>query len=256
MSSWLLPSPRLSYSFGVLPILRTTLLGSVFLTLALLAGFALHEPARPHLSHVVAPARGPLIETNEHPEWKQFLVQAAFRRADELERLRDLPASPMIIEAAIEPAVITTENVEVTLAPEKADAPAAQVAALAPERNPEVMEDITASIDEKPAGMMPVEIGASSSAELPLTEQEMLPQVRQPETLKLDDIQSAAPLEAEVRPAMTVERLPESRPKIEPKLERKRIVRVKKKPPAKPVAEPAVPGLLSTIFGDRQSRTQ
>jgi hypothetical protein len=225
----------------------------VFLTLALLAGFALHEPARPHLSHVVAPARGPLIETNEHPEWKQFLVQAAFRRADELERLRDLPASPMIIEAAIEPAVITAENVEAALTPEKADAPAAQVAALAPERDPEVMEDITASIDEKPAGMMPVEIGASSSAELPLTEQEMLPQVRQPETLKLDDSQSVVP-EAEVRLAIAVERPPESRPKIEPKLERKRVVRVKKKPPAKPVAEPAVPDLLSTIFG--QSRAQ
>ena len=255
MSSWLSPSPRLSYSLGVLPILRTTLLGSVFLTLALLAGFALHEPARPHLSHVVAPARGPLIETNEHPEWKQFLVQAAFRRADELERLRDLPASPMIIEAAIEPAIIKAENVEVTVAPEKADVPAAQVAALAPERDPEVMEDITASIDEKPAGMMPVEIGASSSGELPLTEQEMLPQVRQPETLKLNDSQSVVP-EADVRLAIAVDRLPESRPKIEPKLERKRVVRVKKKPPAKPVAEPAVPDLLSTIFGDRQSRAQ
>ena len=231
----------------------------MFVTLALLAGFALHEPARPHLTHVVAPARGPLIETNEHPEWKQFLVQAAFRRADELERLRDLPASPMIIEAAIEPAVIEAENVDVTLAPENADAPAAQVAALAPERDPEVMEDITASIDEKPAGMMPVEIGASSSAELPLTEQEVLPQVRQPETLKLNDSESVVP-EADVRLAIAVERLPESRPKIEPKIEpkldRKRIVRVKKKPPAKPVAEPAVPDLLSTIFGDRQSRAQ
>ncbi len=235
----------------MLPILRTTLLGSVFLTLALLAGFAVHEPARPQLSHVVAPARGPLIEANEHPEWKQFLVQAAFRRADELERLRDLPASPMIIEAVIEPAVIKAENVEVTVAPEKADEPAAQVAALAPERDPDVMEDITASIDEKPTGMMPVEIGASSAAELPLTEQETLPQVRQPETLKLD-IQSAVQSDVDVRPMATVERLPASRPKIE----RKRIAQAKKKPPAKPVAEPTVPDLLSTIFGDRQSRTQ
>jgi hypothetical protein len=256
MSSWLSPSPRLSYRLGVLPILRTTLLGSVFLTLPLLAGFAVHEPARPHLSRVVAPARGPLIEANEHPEWKQFLVQAAFRRADELERLRDLPASPMIIEAVIEPAVIKAEDVEATAAPEKADEPAAQVAALAPERDPDVIEDITASIDEKPTGIMPIEIGASSSAELPLTEQEILPQVRQPETLKLNDSPSAVPSEADIRLAVTVERLPESRPKIEPKLERKRIARVKKKPPAKPVAEPAVPDLLSTIFGDRQARTQ
>jgi hypothetical protein len=239
----------------VLPILRTTLLGSAFLTLALLAGFAVHEPARPQLSHVVAPARGPLIEANEHPEWKQFLVQAAFRRADELERLRDLPASPMIIEAAIEPAAITAETIEVTAAPEKADEPAAQVSALAAERDPDVMEDVTASIDEKPSGMMAVEIGASSSAELPLTEHETLPQIRQPETLRLNDSQPTVP-EADVRLAVTVERLPESRPKIEAKIERKRIARAKKKPPAKPVAEPAVPDLLSTIFGDRQSKTQ
>jgi hypothetical protein len=223
----------------------------VFLTLALLAGFAVQEPARPHLGHVVAPARGPLIEANEHPEWKQFLVQAAFRRADELERLRDLPASPMIIEAVIEPAVVKAENVEAAMAPEKEDEPAPQIAALAPERDPDVMEDITASVDEKPTGILPVEIGASSSAELPLTEQEALPPVRQPETLKLD-VQSAVQPDVAVRPATMVERLPESRPKIE----RKRMVRVKKKPPAKPVAEPTVPDLLSTIFGDRQSKTQ
>ena len=227
----------------------------MFLTLALFAGFAVHEPARPHLSHVVAPARGPLIEVAEHPEWKQFLVQAAFRRADELERLRDLPASPMIVETVIEPAVIKAENVEATVAPEKADEPVAQVAALAPGHDPDVMEDITASIDEERTGTMPIEIGAASSAELPLTEQEMLPQARQPETLKLNDTQ-VVPAEADVRLAVTVERLPESRPKIEPKIERKRIVRVKKKPPAKPAAEPTVPGLLSTIFGDRQSGTQ
>ena len=255
----------------MLPIVRTTLLGSVVLTLALLAGFAVHKPARPHLSHVVAPARGPLIEANEHPEWKQFLVQAAFRRADELERLRELPASPMIVEAVIEPAIIKAENIEVTVAPKTADEPAPQVAALAPERDPDVMEDITASVDEKPTGMMPVEIGASSSAELPLTEQEMLPPVRQPETLQLNDSQPAVSPDADDRPAVTVVRLPESRPTIEPKIkpkieakieknepkiERKRIVRTKKKPPAKPVAEPAVPGLLSTIFGDRQSSSQ
>ncbi len=246
----------------MLPILRTTLLGSVFVTLALLAGFAVHEPARPHLSRVVAPARGPLIEANEHPEWKQFLVQAAFRRADELERLRDLPNSPMIIEAEIEPAVVEPENVDAAVAPEKADgpAPAPQVAALAPERDPDVTEDITASIDERPSGMLPVEIGASSSAELPLTEHEALPEVRQPETLKLNDSQSTVPPEADVRVAVAVERLPQSRPKIETKtgtkVERKRIARLKKKPPAKPAAEPTVPGLLSTIFGDRQSGTQ
>lgn len=263
MSSWLSPSPRLSYSLGVFPILRTSLLGSVLFTLPLLAGFAVHEPARPHLNHVVAPARGPLIEAAEHPEWKQFLVQAAFRRADELERLRDLPASPMIIEAEIEPAVVEAENVEAAVAPERDVEPTAQVAARAPERDPEVMEDITASIDEKPTGMLPVEIGASSSAELPLTEHETLPEVRQPETLRLNDSEPALQ-EAEIRVAVAVERLPQSRPQVDrktatkttPKVQRKRIAQVKKKPPAKPAAQPAVPNLLSTIFGDRQPNTQ
>ncbi len=177
--------------------------------LALLAGFAAREPSRPHLTQVQKPARGPLIQADDHPEWKQFLVQAAYRRADELERLRDLPASPMIVE-------------EVVAAPVED-----KVAALPSQSNPDVKEDFTGTIDDKSNGVMPIEIGEASSVELPLSEQEILPPVRQPESLQ---------------------KLNDSQPKA-----RAKTARLKSKPPAKPGAQPAVPDLVATVLGERLS---
>jgi hypothetical protein len=214
MAGWLAQSTRINYELRVLPILRTTLLGSVVATLALLAGFAAREPARPHVARVAAPARGPLIEAAEHPEWKQFLVLAAYRRADELERLRDLPVTPMIV---IEEAAPATDAV-----PD----PAPAVAALTPKVDAE-SEEITGAIEEQPSGIaMPMELGEASTTELPLSDKELIPPTRQPESLKRQNQSERKP------PA-------------------KRAARLKSKPPAKP---PAEPDLLTRIFGSRPAQ--
>jgi hypothetical protein len=158
MASWLPDVPRINYELRVLPLLRTTLLGGVFATLAVLAGFAAREPAQPRLARMDLPARGPLIDAAEHPEWKQFLVQAAYARADALDRLRELPQTPA------------------------SDDKVAMIAPFVDDRS----EEITGAVEEKP-GVMPLELGEASSTELPLAEYELMPPVQRPESLKLQN---------------------------------------------------------------------
>jgi hypothetical protein len=46
------------------------------------------------VAHVEALARGPLLDRETHLEWRQLLIRAAFKRAGELERLREIPDTP------------------------------------------------------------------------------------------------------------------------------------------------------------------
>jgi hypothetical protein len=184
-----------------------TFMGGVLVMLALLAGFVAPAPNPP--GHVARLARGPLIEAAEHPEWKQLLVQAAYRRADELERLRNMPDEPEIV--LVKPAII-----EAASAPE-------QLASLPATPAESELNDVTGSIDETPSMTIPVEIGEASSIELPLREQDLQPPVQVPATLK--------------RPNQSQRKLP-ARPRI-------KNAKVRTKPPVQP---PPMQDFFSALF--------
>lgn len=148
------------------------LAGGVLAIVALLAGFA--APAPSTLARPMPPARGPLIEAAQHPEWKQFLVQAAYRRADELERLRALPSAPT---------VVTTP----------APAVPVQIAQLPPPQADVAAEDAGGSADDIAAGAMAIDIGEASATELPIGQIELPMPVQRPETLKQNQSQRRVP---------------------------------------------------------------
>ena len=162
---------RLSYAQAMLPILRILPVGGVLLAIMLLV-LALNPPdgSRAQLTPNVAPVRGALIARGEHPEWRQFLILAAIRRADELNRLRDLPDTP---SAARRP-----------------EAPASKGRAGAADRQPadraqrhrSGSDDETGSIVQPPAATIPIDIGETSSFELPVAApEEMPPVIRTPQ---------------------------------------------------------------------------
>lgn len=173
MSIFFLQLPRLSYAQPVLPLFRTMLAGGVLAILALLAGFFVPAPST--LARPMQPARGPLIEADQHPEWKQFLVQAAYRRADEIGRLRALPSTPTVVP-------IATPTVPV------------QVAELPPPRSELAPGDVTGSIDDAEPGSMPVDIGEASATELPIRQLDLPMPIERPESLKRNQSQLRAPV--------------------------------------------------------------
>jgi hypothetical protein len=143
----------------MLPILRILSVGGVLLAILLLA-LAINPPASMHaqLMPRVLPMRGAMIARSEHPEWQQFLILSAIRRAIELNRLRDLPDTPARIDPA--PAV-------------------PKVAVLPIERHdtdPEADDEI-GSITQPPAATIPIDVGEPSAFELPVAAPEEKPPV-------------------------------------------------------------------------------
>jgi hypothetical protein len=150
----------------MLPFFRIIPVGGVLLAIMILA-LALEPPGGSHtaLTPAVMPARGALMRTNEHPEWRQFLMQAAVRRADELGRLRELPDTPVRSDSAPEAAKV-----------------AGKIAGLPTSRSDSDPDDETGTINEMPSVTLPLEIGATSSTELPVTTPEQKsPQIKTPE---------------------------------------------------------------------------
>jgi hypothetical protein len=132
----------------MLPILRIIPVGGVFLAIMILV-LALSPPGGLHPGSTAATlaARGALEQIGAHPEWRQFLILAAIRRADELDRLRDLPDMP-------------------GRSPRTQDA--GKFAGLPAERNDADPDDETGSIKDTPSATIPIEIGEPSSTELPV----------------------------------------------------------------------------------------
>ena len=179
MPNFFLQSPRLSYAQHVLPLFRTILVGGVLVMLALLAGFGAPHPATSS-ARLTPPARGPLIDAAEHPEWKQFLIQAAYQRSDEIERLKELPDLPTIVPApVIEPPPAAAEP-----QPSVAEQPPRpqQVAALSSGVD-DMPADPTGSIEASPTDL-PIDIGEASATELPITIQDLPIPIERPQSLK------------------------------------------------------------------------
>lgn len=156
----------------MLPILRIIPVGGVFLAIMILV-LALGAPDGSRSGKGPAPgtamlsARGPLQQLDEHPEWRQFLMQAALRRAEELVHLRDLRDEPLHDAA---PAQTPVEE---------------KVAVLPVERGDAEPEDVTGSVNAAPAAILPMEIGEASSTELPgITHEETPPIVKTPARVK------------------------------------------------------------------------
>ena len=147
----------------MLPILRIIPVGGVFLAIAILL-LALNAPGdrHAHFASSPMPPGGALIPRKEHPEWRQLLILAALRRADELSRLRELPDTP----------VVTAPPAQ---AQPKPDAPPdSKLAGV--QDNPVEGDDVTGTV-QSPNAALPVDIGETSSTELPVIPHEERPPV-------------------------------------------------------------------------------
>ena len=147
----------------MLPILRLLPVGGVLLAIFILV-LALSPPdgSRSSLNTAISPAGGVLLDRDRHPEVRQFLILAALKRANELNRLRDLPDTPTRSEPPPEPP---------------------KVAALPSEPNAAEKED-TNSASEAPDVGSPIESSEPPAIDLPMIKQEEPPEAKKPEPAK------------------------------------------------------------------------
>src|SRR5665647_643877 len=167
----------------MLPILRIIPVGGVFLAIVILV-LSLSPPggSRPGMPRALLAARGPLIEKDEHPEWRQMLILAAVRRADEVSRLRELPDTTFVIEIPQDTNKDTNKDADTE---KDAGKVAGKIAGLPIDRNDADPEDVTGSINEMPGATIPIDIGETSSTELPMkTPEESPPVIKTPERAK------------------------------------------------------------------------
>jgi hypothetical protein len=176
----------------MLPILRILPVGGVLLAIFILV-LALSPPDGPRapLNTAMVPARGALVDVGHHPETRQFLIRAALKRADELNRLRELPDTPTRTAPA-EPAAIEP-------APAEPTADESKVAVLPLDRTETDPEPEEPAATETPNVSIPVEKGEVSAPELPAAPRDTKSTDGNPEQAKAQAKSEAKPQQREVR---------------------------------------------------------
>jgi hypothetical protein len=168
----------------MLPILRILPVGGVLLAIFILV-LALSPPdgSRAPLNTTIAPARGALLVREHHPETRQFLIMAALKRADELNRLRELPDTPTrTAPAPAEPVAVEPATTE----PDATAPPVEEqkVAGLPTDRTEADPDPEEPAATETPNVIIPVESGEASAPELPVSPPETNSTVEKPQQAK------------------------------------------------------------------------
>ena len=210
----------------MLPILRILPVGGVLLAIFILV-LALSPPDGPRapLNTAMVPAPGSLVDVGYHPETRQFLIRAAIKRADELNRLRELPDTPTRTAPA-EPAAIEPAPAEPA-----ADEP--KVAVLPADRTEADPEPEEPAATVTPNVSIPVEKGEMSAPELPAAPQDNKSTDGNPEQAK-----------AQAKPETKSEAKPQQRRRVAHRQRRAKVA----SPPQRPV------NILEALFGGAQYR--